>query len=196
MQLFHYSPLAHLPKILSEGLSKGDIAVPWRNVWQVAVSLTTQSDPDRTAFWIEPYPFKMAVRYVCEIPSDDPKLEATRETWKRLKVPNNWIRVYDSRGQAKWWYFYHGIIPPELFVVELRSQSGYVRPTPEERANVCMAIEAERQKHTFEADPAQPNLVYMVPTEPGYHSRLLHEEGFPADLFGIVGRSAVAEGAA
>jgi hypothetical protein len=130
-----------------------------------------------------PQPFKMAVRYVCEIPDDDPKLESARDTWKRLRVPNRSIRVLDPRGQSKWWYFYRGMIPPEWFAVELRSQSGYVRPTPDELANVCTAIGAEREKHTFEADPAQPNFVYMVPNEPGYHSHSSWRRAFrPIDL--------------
>jgi hypothetical protein len=186
--LFHYSALAYLAPILAEGLRRGAIAVPWKNAFHEAVSLTTQADPDGAAFWIDPFPWKLGVRYVCEIADDDPKLEPTKEAWKRLKVPKKWVEAFDPRGQAKWWSFYHGTIPPDRFVVELRCRRGYVRPSPDELAAVRQAAVAERDKFAPVPNPSKPWLDEWAPKVEGYFSVLFLGEHYPGDFFGVGGQ--------
>ena len=68
--LYHYSPLIHLPLILREGLTTGEIAQPTLLDRKVAkaVSLTSQTDHERLFFWggTTSLAFKTAVRFVCD----------------------------------------------------------------------------------------------------------------------------------
>src|SRR5262249_5588032 len=126
--LLHYSPLMHLPAILRGGLAKGEIARPGpRADGEVAVGLTTQTDPDRVHCWGgAAAPLKTTVRYVCPLPDGDPRLEPCRQAWQRLAVPKRWREHLDPKGESKWWYFWHGTIPLDGRDVQLRGKNGYV----------------------------------------------------------------------
>src|SRR5262245_53393104 len=119
MTLYHYTGLFHLSTILREGaLSRGEIAEPSLQRGEQAVSLTSQTDPDRVLCW-GPYPLpeKTSVRFVCLIPEGDSRLEPARMAWKRLRVGKQFLKALDHYGQSKWWYFCHGPIPSERFRV-------------------------------------------------------------------------------
>jgi hypothetical protein len=185
--LYHYSPLMHLPGIMTGGLSRGDIAHPNPTVCRQAVSLTTQTDPDRLACWGNRTPLarKTAVRYVCRLDDGDPMLEPSRQTWKRLGVPPKFMSRLDPLGQSKWWSFYHGTIPPERYTVQLRSVGGYVEPTADQLAAVVRAVAMERDRYESVPHPVCPAVIYYAPKNPDASDHWLLEELFPADRFRV-----------
>lgn len=185
--LYHYSPLMHLPGIMAGGLFRGEIVHTDPTVCRQAVSLTTQTDPERLACWGErtPLAMKTAVRYVCRIDDGDPLLEPSRQTWKRLGVPPSLMRAIDPLGQSKWWSFYHGIITPERFTVQLRSGNGYVEPTAEQLAAVLQAVSIERDHYESVPHPEYPSVIYYAPKDPNATDYWLLEEVFPADRFQV-----------
>jgi hypothetical protein len=155
--LFHYSPLLHLPPILAEGLSRGEIAHPDLTRRDQAVSLTTQSDPDRLYCWGgDAEDHKKAVRYACEIRSDDPLLQPARDLWREMKVQRESIKLLDPYGQSKWWYFYRGVIPRASFRVQLRGRSGYVDFPDPKLDRIAGEVAAVREKFEFERPDDRP----------------------------------------
>lgn len=185
--LYHYSPLLHLPSIMQGGLCRGEIVHPNPTVQRQAVSLTTQTDPERLACWGERTPLEMktAVRYVCRLDDGDPRLEPARQTWKRLGVPPKFMRVIDPLGQSKWWSFYHGVIGPERFTVQLRSGGGYVEPTADQLAAVVRAVADERGHYESVPHPEYPSVISYAPKDPDASDYWLLEEVFPADRFRV-----------
>ncbi|HEX3314066.1 MAG TPA: hypothetical protein VHR72_04195 [Gemmataceae bacterium] len=155
---YHYSPLFHLPPIVREGLSIGEIALPNLQDRKTAVSLTSQTDHDRLYFWGSSVsvPFKTAVRYVCHLDASDNKVESARSVWKRLDVSSRILKKLDPNGQSKWWYFYHGVIPPERFAVELWGRHGYVPTTRDQLARIAAEVDNLRNKFELIVPPKEP----------------------------------------
>jgi len=69
------------------------------------------------------------------------------------------MRAIDPLGQSKWWSFYHGIITPERFTVQLRSRGGYVEPTAKELAAVLKAVSMEREHYESVPHPEYPAVI-------------------------------------
>ena len=183
--LYHYSPLMHLPLILTHGLSRGEIVHPHRYVNAQAVSLTTQTDPTRLACWGErtTFPPKAAVRYVCRLEDGDPKLEQACQTWKRLGVPAKSMSMIDPLGQSKWWSFYHGTIPIDRITIQLRTGNGYIDPTSEQLADVVRAVQCERDRYEFFPHPEMPSILCMARKDEDMSDEWLPTEAYPADRF-------------
>jgi hypothetical protein len=184
--LYHYSPLFHLAQIMSEGLWRGEVATDDTSTRQ-AVSLTTQTDPDSLRCWGggESLAEKTAVRYACRIADDDGKLEPARKTWERLHV---WKRLKDSLapfGQAKWWYFYHGVITVEHLAVQFRGRGGYVDVSAEAMARILPLVAAEREKYETWVPPEAPWSLCIGLKDPDYKDTWLADETFPAERFGL-----------
>jgi hypothetical protein len=186
--LYHYSPLIHLPLILRDGLTTGEIAQPTlldRKV-ATAVSLTSQTDHERLFFWggTTSLAFKTAVRFVCDIPDGDSKLEPARSVWKRLNVPPKAVKLLDSTGQSKWWFFYHGVIPPERFTVEFWGSKGYVPMTSEQLSPIVAEVSLVRDKFEFLVPPNEPWALDLRLKDESDQSPLwLLQEERPADRF-------------
>jgi hypothetical protein len=183
--LYHYSPLIHLPPILREGLWNGEIAQPDPRRHEVAVSLTTQTDPDRLVCWSTTDPWKTAVRYVCQVADRDPRLEPARDAWQRLRVPPKARKALDPCGQSKWWYFYKGTIPVDQLTVQLRSEAGYVPVTDLDR--VVEAVSVERDKFHFVVPEGLPFILDLVPKDKDAPPSWILSEVFPAERFAVGG---------
>lgn len=182
--LYHYSPLLHLPPILRDGLTLGEIAQPNPFRREQAISLTTQPDPDRIVCWGVSEPIKTAVRYACNLPDGDERLEATRNAWKRLNIPKAFQDKLDPQRQAKWWSFWHGTIPVEWFTVELRGKGGYVMLTDTDRERVLYEVSAVREKFEFVVPPDEPHALDARLKDGSDKSPLwLLVEVYPADRF-------------
>ncbi len=183
MILHHYSMLIHLPPICRDGLSRGDIAHHDSRVLHQAVSLTTQADPDRLRCWgSAPSPQNAAVRYVCRLPDGDAALEPALDTWRRLGVRPAFLKACNPNGQAKWWYFYFGVIPPESFTVELRGRDGYVPVAGPDLARVAAEVGADRDKYDISSPPQAPFLIYCtLKDEADPPARCLLGETHPAE---------------
>lgn len=183
--LFHYSGVLHLPPICRDGLSRGEIARHDGKVDGTAVSLTTQTDPARLNCWAGPQPTKTAVRYTCRIPDGDPKLESALETWRRVGVPAKYVREnLNPHGQAKWWFFYHGIIPPDRFTVELWGKAGYVPVSGPELGRVVAEVATVREKFDFVVPPEMPWALAAVLKDESDESPLwVLDETHPADRY-------------
>jgi len=185
--LYHYSPIAHLPPICREGLSKGDIAHPDLTHNKTAVSLTTQTDPVALACWAKPQPRKTAVRYTCRIQDGDLRLLPAVLTWRKNKVsPKAIRRNLDPYGQARYWYFFHGVITPDMFTVELRGRCGYVPASGTDLAQVLEEVSAARDRIEFVRPPDRPwELIGKLKKgyEPTPENTWIFSEIYPADRF-------------
>ena len=184
--LYHYSPMLHLPPILCEGLSKGEIAQPNPHRHEEAVSLTMQTDPDRLWCWgqRQSEPWKTTVRYVCRIDDDDPRLEPACDTWRQLGALPKFRKLLDPCGQAKWWYFYRGTISADRFVVQLRGAEGYVTLTEIDR--VVEAVNIERDKFDFVVPEGMPFALDLVPKDDAAMASWILGDMFPADRFALL----------
>jgi len=184
--LYHYSPLVHLAPIVAEGLTIGEIAQPNRYNRESAISLTSQTDPDKLMCWGASFSMKPAVRYVCRLPDGDKRLEATRDAWKRLNIPKAFRDILDPQGQAKWWWFWHGVIPPDLFTVELRGRDGYKAVEGRDLKRVAGEVAAVRERLRFEPHPDAPSiLIIHVKDENDDEALAVLDEVYPADKYGI-----------
>jgi len=185
--LFHYSPLFHLPPILHEGLSQGEIAQPDRTRREQAVSLTTQTDPERLVCWGKPGDEdeqKKAVRYVCDITDGDPLLRPARDVWRELKVPPQFLRALDSQGQSKWWYFYRGVIHRTNFRVQLRGKDGYFDVSDSELDRVRREVATVRGQFEFITPPGRPWELLVTLKNPADETPLwLFHETHPAERY-------------
>lgn len=184
--LNHYTAVYTLPPIMAEGLRLGEIATNNVRSNHVAVSLTTQTDPDTLACWAGQQPHKTAVRLVCKINGGDARLEPALAAWKRLGVPPKFIREsLNPHGQAKWWYFYHGTIAPAEFAVELRGRNEY-HPFPS-LDKVLTEVAAARDFYTFfvpDGFPwAQAVKLKNPESEDGPGTNWIFNEVFPAERF-------------
>ena len=163
--LYHYTKLFNLPPILSDGLARGDVPHPDPSVREVAVNLTTQADPDTLNCWSRGMGrprLHLAVRCVCPIDPADPLLEPARRAMDRLAVPPVFRRRLDPSGQSKWWYLYHGVIPADRLVVQLRTPAGYVEPHARQLAELAARVAAERATYTVERHPVFPTAVRYI----------------------------------
>ena len=183
--LYHYTKMAYLPSILADGLNRGELAdgTP-RPALTGVVNLTSQTDPDRLYCWGKNLHDRTALRLTCRISDADPKLEGTKDAWKRLGVSKPNRDRCDRHGAAKWWFIYHGVIPPDWFRVHLRGRAGYVELTEADRGRVCEVIEAEAQNYVRKLEDG---LMYvgLAKGVPEDHDRWYLEEVYPADRFGI-----------
>ena len=189
--LFHYSSLFHLPQILREGLAIGEVAQPnlLKRKVATAVSLTSQIDHNRLFFWggAASLAFKTAVRYVCDIPDSDTKLEPARSLWKRLNVSSIAVTLLDPNGQSKWWYFYHGVIRPERFTVEFWGRHGFIPATSSQLSQIVTEVDIIRDKFEFIVPWNEPWALDLRLKDPKDKSPLwvLNEEN-PADRYSLV----------
>lgn len=161
MILFHFTAVEHLPAILTEGLSKGDIPVEpgepgYRGVW-----FTTDREPSLHGLsggemltlpeaerrLIErntgrPAPFKVrtldkrAVRIQVATPLKHKKLFAWLQ-WSakrtNLDLREALILAGGGKQKARTWYVYNGVIPPNEFrEICIRDKTGKFTPATDE----------------------------------------------------------------
>jgi hypothetical protein len=123
---------------------------------------------------------------VCLIFDGDDRLEPARTAWKRLGVDKECARLLDPHGQAKWWYFFRGKIPPERFQVQFRGRAGYVDVSPEAMARILPVLDVERAKYEICTPLHEPGVLAIGSKDPTYNDLWLLFESFPAERFQLV----------
>lgn len=143
MLLYHFTSHRHLPRIMEEGLTKGEAPLS-DTEWLNAVNLTTDSRPEghgldgafhvwtaeesaaaflRAGVRITPGAVsvnKRAVRITLKLPSKDRNLKDWLPWARKRLAPAYLKRLVAAAGggmrKAKTWKLYFGIIPPSAFV--------------------------------------------------------------------------------
>jgi len=135
VRLYHFTALEYLPRILAEGLTRGDVPLgPTKR--ENAVWLTSNPEPTEQAWASEPhvstdaeralherlfgrpvprgarYADKRAVVIAIEIPSGDPKLVRWYRYANRRGVNRRWMRTLEKvGGRGSDWWIFRGQIP-------------------------------------------------------------------------------------
>jgi hypothetical protein len=137
VKLYHFTCIEHLPNILAEGLTKGEVPVS-KNEVRNAVNLTADKDAEGQA-WSdareltpeerrihgipdgEParYPDKKAVRLTIRIPRNDRKLIKWVK-WAKKRLDSEFYQQLDRDGgqRSNRWFLYWGTIPP-VWIVDI-----------------------------------------------------------------------------
>lgn len=134
MNLYHFTSREHLPSILREGLSRGDVPLT-PTTGLNAVWLTSDASPDghglssgeviaadvaaRAGVSTGGKGFrthdKRAVRLLVNIPRGDRRLVRWRP-WARKNIELNWLAALENAGggsaKARTWFLFWGVIPP------------------------------------------------------------------------------------
>lgn len=154
--LYHFTCLLHLPGILREGITQGEVPVsPDRRL--NGPNLTTSGNPQAQRWAAGSAGDKTRVRLTVHVPEGDGRLESWQGICRRLRVERRLQRWLDPTGQAKFWFIYWGVIPTEwIKVVELRQDGDYVPCSPDELRDLVAAIEVEREKLVFEGNCCRP----------------------------------------
>jgi hypothetical protein len=116
MILYHYTSTYHLPTILKEGLARGDVPVTPQKGFN-AVWFTTMNDAKPGEHGLSGSAVdKTSVRITVELDRRDPLLIKWGTFARKLKPI--WRRALESSGgdTHKTWYFYKGILIPEMFI--------------------------------------------------------------------------------
>lgn len=146
MILHHYTCHEHLPKILAEGLSKGDVPTSatdgkngvWFTTWNkpeghgvgrggvlTPVEISYYRTQGRIISDGARFPNKEAIRITVMIPSSDRKL-VTWTKWGRKHCEPRFFNALNRKGHNwRTWYIYFGVIPSARFksidVLEVQS---------------------------------------------------------------------------
>lgn len=149
MRLYHFTCAEHLPAILRDGLSIGEVPLslaPGKTRCKNAVWFTTSPDPSGHGLEAEGreatrqekiimgwnpkkpvwWPNKQAIRITVDLPGDDPRLKRW-SIWSQRRISTS-VREGLMRaggGKAATWYLYFGTVMPSAFVDVLD-----LRPAP------------------------------------------------------------------
>lgn len=195
LTLYHYTPLVNLPPIMAGGLSLGRVAIESNTAaGPVAVSLTSQTNPETLLCWGENRPTisPTQVRLACRLNQDDPKLERAADTWKRLNVSRRFLDAIDSRGQRKWWYFYFGVIPAAELTVEVRGRAGYAALPANYLHGVLRIANQQRDNLDFDTRPGTSFARGFQIRDREQFEMAFMTDDFPADCLGLECRTAEA----
>lgn len=113
LRLYHYTSPWHLPAILDDGLTRGDVPLTPTGGTN-AVWLTGDPNP-AVQGWAGG--FKTAVRITVDLDSGDPRLVKWSDYATERGVDPGWHKILDQTGGggANDWYLYFGRIPAETF---------------------------------------------------------------------------------
>jgi hypothetical protein len=116
--LYHFTDRAAWHFIKSEGITRGEVPLSATDVLQHP-NLTSNPVPmsQRWACVGQTATNKTAVRIAVEIPPGDDRVMSWRDFATRSRVDRRWYRVLDEVGgwEARNWWIYLGIVPPEWF---------------------------------------------------------------------------------
>ena len=133
MILYHFTSTHHLPGILKEGLTTGDVPVTPQGVGDVAVWFTERDMSDGNGLTLPPgSPLRMTVdktevRIRVKILTTDRALKKWPQ-WGPKRLERWWYdRLNKVGGHYKSWWLYFGTISPERFeAIEVRKGDEYV----------------------------------------------------------------------
>jgi hypothetical protein len=145
MRLYHFTCLLHLPPILREGITMGEVPIPVStDRFPSAPNLTTNPSPDAQLWMCNGKFNKLRVRLTVDVPDGDGKLQSWTDTSKQHNIPRSWSRRLDPTGQRKFWYIYWGVVPTAWITsVEVRDRLGYVPVAGDVLAGLVDRIDEE-----------------------------------------------------
>lgn len=123
MRLYHFTSHLHLPSILANGITEGDVPISldtgFNSPW-----LTTDPNPRRQVWTKGSFVDKTAVRLTVEIPDGDTRLHCWSDIVREFGVDPRWRRALGKGSDDTAWYIYENRIPLEMIVevVHLTSQ--------------------------------------------------------------------------
>jgi hypothetical protein len=160
--LYHYPSLFHLPYILREVVTKGDVPASPGETRQ-APNLTSNPNP-LAQLWPGGFTDKTKVRLSVRIPEGDGRLVPWLEICRQARAPRWWIRALDPTGQAKLWFIYWGVLPPAWFeAVGVREgRDSYKLWSGESLDRLAATIDEERGRMEFFEDGS----VRLLPGHP------------------------------
>src|SRR5947209_527584 len=111
--LYHFTCLLHLPCILREGISRGEVPLSGQEVRQ-APSLTSDPSPLALEWCALGSTDKTRVRLAVRVPAGDGRLQSWEEVCRQFGVGREWQRQLDTTGKrGKSWFVYWGVLPRE-----------------------------------------------------------------------------------
>lgn len=176
MRLYHFTALIHLPRILREGITRGEVPVsPNTPVTQLcAPNLTTNPNPV-DQHWCFGCPInKTKIRLTVDVA--DEKLTSFRQVKEKYKMKASWIKILDCSYERRHWYFAFGGVPVEQITkIEMLDNGAYRELAPEELRELVARIEEERNtKFTFVAVTSGRRAGHIAPRfKDGHHESWL-----------------------
>jgi hypothetical protein len=149
--LYHFTSLMHLPDILREGITRGE--VPLENVQYrdrpQAPNLTRKSDP-RSQEWTKGCVMdKARVRLTVKLRTE--AVTSFREVKQKYRMRSRWIKALAPAGQHFDWFFAFGGVPLERIAkieVAIHTPFEYVEPAPQVLESLLVLVEKESRKLT------------------------------------------------
>lgn len=125
IKLYHFTSEYHLPHILKDGLSRGDVPLNPMEWGVNAVWLTDNPDPGNQDWKTGSPVDKTAVMIEVELNVPNISLVKWSVYARKKKIDPQWYKKLDETGggQSEHWWLYFGVIPPERFKV-LKSGRG------------------------------------------------------------------------
>lgn len=169
MSLYHFTCLCHLPSILKDGLTRGQMPDFVSSPESPTPNLTSNPNREPHKVWSgsnnddeNSFSDKLRFRLTVEVP-DLARLKPQRELWREQGISRKSQRAYDLLGQAKFWFIHFGTIPPSCI-------------TKIDEWNGTKYVQADLTKCWAEHD------LYEEVQLPGFRLMKLKSEVLPADI--------------
>lgn len=141
--LYHFTSLFHFPSIVNEGLTRGEVPTTMHEMQhgtRLSYPNFTASAGHSIQHWSAGTTDKTKIRITVDFDSDE-KLKPFEPMVKDAAV----LRALDPKGQAKFWYIYFGVVPPERFkLIEIKEKGKYRELAGEELAELLKKISEEK----------------------------------------------------
>jgi hypothetical protein len=113
MKLAHYTHIMPLPRIVQDGIAKGEVTItpihvlnfPW---------FTSEFSQDAQEDWVRFTPSKRTLRLEVEFPEDDERLVRWRDYAKRLRLRADLYERMtgpNTGRNGRTWFVYRGVVP-------------------------------------------------------------------------------------
>ncbi len=147
MQLYHFTSLIHLPKIMRSDLSRGEVPIgpfPRRRL-PTAVNLTSNGSGKANADWNRGNLIdKTRVRLTVDLPDD--QVTTFGQVRRRFKISRDWVRRLAPGQEYRNWYFAFGGVPLEKVLkveIAVDSPGQFETVLQHQLLGICSLIESE-----------------------------------------------------
>jgi len=149
--LFHFTAKMHLPNILREGISRGEVptmplskARKYNDVPQ-AVNLTRNQNAHSQNCWSVGVMDKTAIRLT--IDATRLKVVTFKDVRKQYKIPHSYISQLAPAKEHFDWYFVFGIVhPSSIRVIDVKCNDHYRALDAEAVQSLIEQIEVEKRQ--------------------------------------------------